>query len=251
MRFVITFVSILIVLTGNASEEIMIFNTTGQVALLRDGGVLNKISGYRLVPDDKLVLTSGSFTVLTKSYKRITVDEPGNYHYENVIELLRSADASVSNKYFVYVWEKMNANDESVRHPGGVVRGDEWGLEPWDSAIILSETITFSIPNKADSEFDLLIFSKLNSLVFKSVIVDSLEVNLSDLEVSDPGYYYWYISSDFGGKPEKRWFEIPENSTKSDLKKEYQKFKEEIKSFSDIDRINLLNEYITTNRYYF
>lgn len=250
MKFFITIFLFFVGLSINANEDVLIFNSTGQVTLVRDYNSISNISGMRLLAGDEVIITSGSFTVLTNSYKRITFDKPGNYAYSTVIDLLKSADASVTNKYFVYVWEKMNANDEAVRHPGGVVRGDEYGLEPWDSAIIISKSITFSFPNQSDSEFDLYIYSKLNTLVFKSVIVDSVEVNLSDLEISDPGYYYWYISSEFGGKPDKRWFEIPENSLKTVLKDEYIKFKDAIKTFSDIDRINLINEYLITNKIY-
>lgn len=239
-----------LVLEVKADSDLLIFNTDGNVSITRDNNSLDELQGKKFLEGDVLHITDGSITIINKNNKRIAVDKPGTYKYDDVDKLMQKAEASLTNRYFVLVWKKMNKESEQVNKPGGVVRGEEFETLPLDSVIILSDSIEFQIPNKSDLEYSLIIKSEKYKELVQYDIWNSLKVNIQDISNGKPGKYYWEIKFPFGKGPDTKYFIIPDSSTYNKLINEYNDALGSFSVFDDKLRKSLMEEYKKFNKVY-
>lgn len=233
-----------------ASSDLLIFNADGNVALTRDNISIEKLQGEKLLEGDILNISDGNITLINLNNKRITIDKPGNYTYKDVSLLMQKAEASLTNRYFIFVWKKMNTENKQVNKPGGVVRGEGIETYPFDSAIVLSDSIEFLVTNRPDIEYSLIIKSEKFKVLDQYEISNSLVIATSDFDDGNTGKYYWQIEAQFEKGPKMKCFFIPDAETKKILLAEYLQAVDEFGGFdNDLQKL-LLQEYMISNRIY-
>ncbi len=136
----------------------------------------------------------------------------------------------------------MNSDEVEVNKPGGVIRGDEVGLQPLDNVVVLSDEVEFRIPNMSGNAFTLKILDENKEVIYESKIKDELLVNVLDV-CDNTGKYYWEIVTSFGGRPDRRAFTIPDSETKNTLLSNYINFVDSFSIYSDYISWLLTNEY--------
>lgn len=240
-----------ILLNAQSDSELLFFNSSGHIVLVREDVVIKKIQGERFLRNDILKIIGGNVTIINLNNKRVTMDEPGNYIYDDVAVRMQLAETSLSNRYFIYVWKKMNKEDKQVNQPGGVIRGDDFATAPPDSIIVLSDTINFCANNESDGDFNLIIKSDDNKIIGQYPIRNELSLSVLDINDGKPGRYYWEIKIPFGKSPEKKYFVIPDEEIRNTLVDEYKKNISEFSSFENEIKLLLIDEYIKDKKTYF
>lgn len=248
----IYFIFIGMVIISHAQSEFLIFNSTGHVLLFKSDRMIDKLQGETYNYGDLLIVTDGSVTLINRDNKRVTINESGEYKYDDMFSLFDQAQSSLTNKYFVYVWEKMNSGDAEVNKPGGVIRGDEFGFQPPNKVVVLSDSIGFQIPNMSGNKFDIRVLSDSKDVLYEGVIIDKLVLSVSDLCNHIPGKYTWEVSTSFGGKPDRMKYYIPEENEREVAVDKYLKAIESFSEFDDDIAWILTREYmIDNNNYYY
>ncbi len=236
---------------AQSSNELLFFNSSGHVMLIRGDNNIKQIQGESFRPNDILEIINGNVTIINLNNKKITIDKPGSYNYDDALTSMQHAESSLSNRYFVYVWKKINVEDKQKNHPGGVIRGDEFETSPGDSIIVLSDTIRFFINNISGSDFNLIIKSENYKTIKQNTIRKNLTLNIHDINDGQPGKYYWGIETPFSNSKDKKHFIIPDMETKIRLIEEYDKNILEFSSFDIELRQLLIKEYLTQNKIYY
>ncbi|RLD43998.1 MAG: hypothetical protein DRI86_08580 [Bacteroidetes bacterium] len=239
------------VVNAQSNQELLFFNSNGYVQLVREDTIIKNIQGEKFLQNDLLRIISGDATIINLNNKRVTIEKSGNYNYNDVLALMQHTESSLSNKYFVYVWDKMSDHKKNINKPGGVIRGDGFITFPMDSVIILSDTVRFCINNESGGDYQLIIKSDNHNIIKQNPIGENITLNIRDINEGKPGKYYWEIKIPFGKPPAKKYFIIPNEKTKNEMLAEYKKNISEFSSFNIEMRELLTKEYITQNKIYF
>jgi len=181
-------------LTAQPDQGYMIFQTEGTVTLVHAGASKLKPDGLRFVAGDQLTVRKGWATFLDRDLKRVTVKEDADLSFEEVEGLFKKATASLENKYLVMMWEQMNAHESHTSVKGGVVRASGMLFFPFDSAVLLTDNVTFRFFNPERDELRLLIKDSRHVVLHSITLSDSLfraEAVLSRLERNQ--VYFWTI----------------------------------------------------------
>jgi hypothetical protein len=197
--------------------QMMIFNSTGNVILVRGKTEHKLLRGMEMLPGDQIRLHSGTVILVNRTEKRVSLSKPGNYSYTQVQKLMSKAEASSSIRYFVYVWESMQGTERKAQVAGGVVRGEPFQHLPFDSARVLSDTILFQWINPAGIRQHFTLTNAQGTILFADTLQDSmLLITQKKLQIIMPGTYHWQVTDGFS-KPRKRSFIVPEGAVKSQL----------------------------------
>lgn len=237
-------------LAANEHMELLIFNSEGRVEVIHENDTLNMPQSEILHEADWLKIIDGSITIINRNNKRITLDKQGSYPYSAIEELMHEAEASLSNRYFVMVWEKMNHGHDEGNQAGGVVRGKYFNCEPIDSVIILSDSIEFWINNNADLENTLFITDSEYKPVKQYKFTDAITIAVSDIRNGKSGWYSWIIKLPFDNGPEQRCFLIPNENTRSNLLNKLERETENFSAFNAEIKSQLIQEYLKSNKVY-
>ena len=235
---------------AQSNQELLFFNSSGYVQLVRGDTMIKNIQGEKFLQNDLLRIISGDATIINLNNKRITIKKSGNYKYDDILALMQHAESSLSNKYFVYVWDKMSDHKKNVNQPGGVIRGDGFTTSPMDSIIVLADTIRFCIINESDGDFNLIIKSDDHKIIAQYPIRNNVSLNIHDINGGKPGKYYWEVEFPFGRGPDAKYFIIPDRNI---YDKKINEYKEALLSFSVFDdklRNLLIEEYMKYNKIY-
>ena len=237
-------------LNAQSDSELLFFNSSGHVILVRGELVIKKIQGESFQKNDVLKIIGGDVTIINLNNKRITLEESGTYSFDDIYTIMQQVESSLTNRYFVYVWHKMNKDDKQTNQPGGVIRGDGFVTLPSDSIIVLTDNIKFSINNESGSDYDLIIKSN-NNIIEQYPIRENLTLSILDIVDGQPGKYYWEIKVPFGSSPDKKYFIIPDDKTRNILLEEYKKTISEFSIFDKDLQTLLIDEYLSDKKLYF
>jgi len=197
--------------------QMMIFNTTGNVVLIRGKTEHKLLRGMEMIPGDQIRLHNGTVVLINRSDKRVSLTKPGNYSYTQVQKLMSKAEASSSIRYFVYVWESMQGTERKAQVAAGVVRGEPFQHLPFDSARVLSDTIMFQWINPAGIRQQFTLTNTQGTILFADTLQDStLLITQKRLQITMPGTYHWQVTDGFS-KPRKRSFIISESAVNNQL----------------------------------
>ncbi len=238
-------------INAQSNQELLFFNSSGYVQLVRGDTMIKNIQGEKFLQNDLLRIISGDATIINLNNKRVTIKKSGNYKYDDILALMQHAESSLSNKYFVYVWDKMSDHKKNVNQPGGVIRGDGFITFPLDSIIILADTIRFCINNESDGDYQLIIKSDNHKIIKQNPIRTNQTLNILDINKGKPGNYYWEIEVPYIKGTDIKYFIIPGKDAKNKLIEEYNKNISEFSSFDIEMRELLTKEYLTQNKIYF
>jgi len=250
MKFYSLLIIILYSLQLNAqtNSDLLIFNSSGNIILNRGNKSLEKFRSESLLKKDVIRIIDGSITIINRNNKRVTINKPGTYKYKEISEKLELVETSLTNRYFVYVWDKMNKKDKLTSTAGGVVRGEDIVTSPSDSVYIISKSIKFSINNESSLKYPLRIMSDDSKLIRQYLINDILMIDLIDINDGKTGKYQWEIRVPYGNNPGIKCFFIPDKETRNKLLLEYKKNISEFSSFNNEIRSLLIIEYLKYNK---
>mgnify|MGYP006948912641 CR=1 FL=1 len=248
MRIVIVFLIIFSTFTafGQDESELLIFNADGNSYIQRSGTKISNIDGAEFKKDDLLFIINGSVTIISRQNKRVTLNENGKYNYNKVYNLMQKAEASVTNKYFVNVWDQMNNKHENMNYRGGVVRGDAVPSFPVDSAVILSDSICFEYIKEGETPGGISIKNEqFRELFYLNLTDNSIVMPLSDINNAETGIYYY----EFDGSP-TQCFIIPSKDELNEKLEAFNKIMESFSSFNDEMKARLVRDYMIENKVY-
>lgn len=259
MRKLLLFFGItLIILTADAQSNLLIFNTSGEIFLKRGKNLISMPIGELFLEEDYLIIINGSATIINRENKRISLNESKNYNYKEISEMMGKAEASITNRYFSYVWEKINKSKKDVNLPGGVIRSyeilyeDEYKVYnaisiPVDGARLLCERIYFVFDKEDD--YKLSIYSEELKLIKKYKSNNNeIILNINEINNAEPGLYYWEINPKIDEIGNRRSFIIPDEETFNKLKEEYNKTINDFESFDNTISSLLISEYFEQNQ---
>lgn len=215
--------------------QIMIFNTNGNVMLIRGKTEHKQIRGMEMLPGDQVRIQNGTVTLVNRSEKRVSLTKSGTYSYQQVQKMMKQATASASNRYFVYVWESMQGKDRKAQVVGGVVRGEPFTYIPSDSARVISDTIAFYWPNPAGIRQVFTLTDNQGNTLYSDTLQDScLLVTKQKLQMINPGNYWWQVTDGFS-KPHKHRILNPHPSEAADLQQDFNKHLNDFGEVKDTD----------------
>jgi hypothetical protein len=244
------FLTIAFSLNAQPDKGYMIFQTEGEVSLEHLGTVSQKPDGQQFLTSDVLVIKTGWATLLDQELKRVTIKEDGVISFEEMQGLFRKATASMENKYLVYMWEKMNEKEEHTSKKGGVVRGEQFLIFPYDSAVIIGPEWCFAFVNQENDPVKLLIKDKKHTIIYQVITSDSLfcaDSLVSALE--RPGEYYWTTREKNRPDYEDRMFILPSEADKNQIIKEAEEIRASLKDIPEPERTSVVNEIIRMNKW--
>jgi hypothetical protein len=251
MRAYLLLCLLIVAFSVNAQPEsgYMIFQTEGEVALLQSGSSYLNPDGRRILPGDEMTIKDGWVTFLDPEMKRVTVKKEGKLSFKELQGLFKKATASIENKYLVYMWEKMNEEEEHLSKKGGVVRGEEFLVFPFDSAVILNPEWCFEFYNPDKLHAVLLVKDKAHKVKYPIPAADSLVCYSLASSPLWPGEYYWNASIPNVPSVEDRMMIIPSEAEKSEIRQEMEKTRERLKDIPEPARTDILNEIFRMNRW--
>jgi hypothetical protein len=232
------------------SPGYMIFQSMGDITLNRGNKTIQKLEGEKFLPGDHLTISKGWISFLDQQMKRVTLSEPCQVSFETLVSLFKKTTASMENKYLVYLWEKMNAEEHHATVPGGAIRGKQLLRFPYDSAIVLSSNFCFSFKNPSKEPLILVIKNWQHEPVFRIQTTDSLVcVDSIDFSSWKPGNYYWTIHHEKAMEPEARLMIIPSADEKKKLEKEFKDFCKKLKDIPSPESDQVLKQIIDLKKW--
>ena len=245
--FIVLFFS----LHAQTSDALMVFNASGQISIERNKVSITKLTGASIIKNDILKVSDGSITIVSPAHKRIDISKPGTYTYKTIADMLAKEESSLSNRYFVYVWEKMNKDEQPTNTPGGIVRGDEALLLPADSLYVLSDSITFFYPNEDLHKYVLTIYDATYDIIYQTNFNDSVfATSVALLECTKPGRYTWELSVPYIKSPDARCFFIPDAEKRAALLESYKSAYELFSNYPEPLKAALIHAYCIENKIY-
>jgi len=240
-----------VLLQAQKIDDILIFNVNGNIVITRGDESLSELQGEKLQKDDILEVVFGNITFINSNNKRLTIEDEGTYAYHEIETQIQKLESSLTNRYFVYVWKKMNKHDEQVNMPGGVVRSNKDKMLPADSAIVLSDSIKFVFQNKFMQEVSIIIKTEKHKVIYESVVSDSLyALDIAIIDQGEAGKYLWQIKDPFNKSKNNKIFFIPKENIRNQMLAELDQFKSDISDYDFSMRKLLLDEYLSFNKIY-
>lgn len=239
-----------LLLNAQAKQELLIFNSSGNIVVIRGKNTIDKLSGERFLKKDVLKNIAGSVTIVSRNNKRITINEPGDYKYRDLSKRMKLAESSLTNRYFVFVWEKMSSKNDQTSVPGGVIRGRELKSSPSDNVLVLSDSIKFFVENESKVEYVLWISSNEIKNTEEYPIYNNLVLSINEINGGESGEYRWEIRIPSGKSSDLKCFIIPDMETKSRKLTECKQMLNEFSSFEVELRELLMTEYLKYNKLY-
>jgi hypothetical protein len=241
-----------ILLYAQPKEGYMIFQSSGEVTLKKEGIVFYNPDGKQFLPGDTLTINNGWVSLLDNQMKRVTLQENCSISYEFLTELFKEATASMENKYLIYLWEKMNAREELTTKKGGVVRGEFFPIFPYDSAIILSDLWHFKFDNSGKQSVQLIIKDQFDYVIESIPTTDSvISTDSIFTSWSKPGKYFWAIRNDRTVDSEDWLFIIPTESEIEQIDKEIKELRNQLKDIPEPQFTALIRDIIKLKRWVF
>lgn len=244
---ILTFTSTL--LHAQGEKGYMIFQTDGKVTLQQQGKSYAEAEGMRFSAGDVISVSDGWVSLLDADLKRVTITEDGTVTYGEAVELFRKATASMENKFLVYMWEQMNKHEEEhVAKKGGVVRADETLLFPFDSAIILTDSVCFMFYNPSMAPVELLLRDERHRVLHTVAVQDSVFCEIAVVSLlGEPGTYYWTMRDRQVADPPDRMFILPSEEERSAILRSADEIKAGLRDIPEPARTSLLNEIFRMN----
>ena len=261
MKIIITSLLALMsfILVGQTNNELLIFNSKGDVYLKRGKLLFATPQAEKFLPGDYIIIKYGTLTVINSGNKRVTLKETGNYSYKAVLALMGKAEASTINRYFVNVWKQMNeVGDKRVLSTGGVVRTYDiemqdsvsfFRLFPVDSATLISEKLILIYDNPENQSCTLLFTSENQEIIKQYQTQDTIfSVNIREIVPNTPGSVYWQITAPDVPDSNRKVLFVPDSYERSRL---FESFEATFDSFSNHDDwvvFLLIANYFETNK---
>jgi hypothetical protein len=132
---------------------------------------------------------------------------------------------------------------------GGVVRGEELLLFPFDSAVIINPEWCFTYFNPDKMHAILLIKDSNHKVKYPIQSSDSLVCYSMDTSPLVPGEYYWNVSMPKVPAVEDRMIIIPSEAEKGEILKEIEETRQQLMDIPEPARTEVLNEISRMNRW--
>ncbi len=233
-----------LLLSAQANEGYMIFQSNGEVTLRQGDNVFSKPDGMQFLPGDILTINDGWVTLLDNQMKRVTLKENCTVFFETLTGLFKKTTASMENKYLVYLWEKMNEEEKHTTKKGGVVRGKHFPTFPYDSAVILSKSLCFKFYNPAKDPVKLMIKDHRQIVLHTIPTIDSVYCIDTILDkVNKSGIYYWSVR-DVESESENRMFVIPSEVEKEQIDAEIKEIRNQLKDIPEPELTSVVRDII-------
>jgi hypothetical protein len=228
----------------------LVFDSDGDVALVRAGIVVTNFRGYAMEIGDTIIINRGTVSFVDKDYRRISLETPGKYCYNSVKGMMDKTNASIANKYMYMVWQRMNTKETTSSLPGGVIRASGYEFFPMDSAIMLGFRIDFSFKNPYRQEFRLIIKDEKFKIIDEYVMDDSIKIVVSD-SVSwwRPGIYRWEVERPYINPLGSFVFIIPTEEESGRIQSEISTYKQLFNGFTEEVHSLLMDEYYKQNKW--
>ncbi|MCX6258349.1 MAG: hypothetical protein NTW49_10710 [Bacteroidia bacterium] len=188
MKHLLFFALTVLAVTSMSAQNtgfFMIFSASGEATLTRNGVLLAQPAREKLANGNILHIGNGTVVLLDKNNKRVTITKQGDYSFTDIQHLFEQANASIANKYLVYIWEKMANVTVNASRKGGVVRGENEFLFPPDSAVVFSDTLVFKYLNQEGLRWKLSIEDISEKLITEYYSAGSLII------ITKPAANWW------------------------------------------------------------
>jgi hypothetical protein len=231
-------------------SEMLVFNTSGDVSIKRNKTIIQRFNAEKVLPGDLITIGKGSMTIISRDEKRVTLTEKGTYTHAEVQKKFARANASTSVRYFIMVWESIKQQTDKTNAPGGVARGEEPSRLPFDSAVVLTDTVIFFFRNPSIQPVVFKVFNRKFITLYTDTLTDSLMImSLNTFSELIPGKYYWEASNPFS--PPVRWsFFLPDPASKKELTDSFHSFLSDIEDLTYSEKRSLIYAYMQSNKIY-
>lgn len=235
--------------TDLQAEKYFIFQFYGDVHILRENRKIVVNEKQSIQYKDKLVVKNGWVCLIDLNNKRVTIQLPETYTYDQIQKKFLASKESIWNKLLNDLYYRINkSNEDKTSVVAGVIRGDDVNKYLVDSLIILTNYVTLKVKNNSADTLRLTLKSVSDEMyAIETLSTDSLFIIKNDLGWCHSGYYIWDIQ--YSNKNSiKGFFIIPNEFEK-------RKYLEDIKDieveFSELPKnivSSIIDEYAFKNR---
>jgi len=185
------------------NSEYKVFYFSGN-PIYKDKAKSEKLVRDQVLPQGStLSIPQGSYVVLVnKSEVPMGMNKPGDYSVTDIKTLYTNMkESNLTQEFFDYLAQSMVSSNDEQRRSGGVYRAvGDLMINPFDSAVVMTNEIPFEWSNPSGKQYYLKIFDiDTWEMICDIPTSDStLNLNIVDKKLTEGKKYAWVVSQTQG-----------------------------------------------------